>query len=190
VKLVKNKKMSRIGKKPISIPTGVEISIKENVITVKGKKGELTQEIDPTTVTVKIEENIIEVSRLNESKDARSKHGLYRSLIANMIEGVSNGFSKSLEIRGVGYRGSMKGNVLEMNLGFSHPISFEAPAGIEIKFEEKSQNNLTISGIDKQLVGQVAANIREYRKPEPYKGKGIRYTDEYVAIKAGKSASK
>ena len=137
-----------------------------------------------------LEDGVITVSRKGETKEARSRHGLYRSLFANVVEGVLNGFSKTLEIKGVGYRGSVNGNVLELLLGYSHPIKFEIPSEIEIVFQEKSQNILTVSGISKQQVGEVASNIRGYRKPEHYKGKGVRYIDEYVAIKAGKSAAK
>ena len=137
---------------------------------------------------MKLEDGVLTVTRNNDEKITRARHGLYRSLINNLILGVSEGFSKRMEIRGVGYRGSMKGNTLELHLGFSHLVNYEVPAGIDIVFDEKSQNFLTVSGADKQLVGEVSANIRSYKKPEPYKGKGIRYEDEYIAMKAGKSA--
>ncbi len=182
--------MSRIGKLPISIPENVTIEISDDKIKVKGPKGELSLTFEPIYVSIKQEEKTITVTPKNETKEAKSRHGLYRSLIANMIEGVNQGFSKTLEIKGVGYRGSMKGNALEMNLGYSHPISYTLPEGIQINFAEKSQNILTVSGIDKQLVGQVSAEIRSFRKPEPYKGKGIKYQDEIIRRKAGKSVAK
>ena len=181
--------MSRIGKKPITIPENVTVEISDNCITAKGTKGELTQLFDNKFVKIEKKDDMIVVSRFKEDKESRARHGLYRSLISNALEGVKNGFEKKLEIRGVGYRGLVQGNILELNLGFSHPIKYKIPEGIEIEFEEKSQNFLTVSGINKELVGSVAANIRSYRKPEPYKGKGIRYVDEYVARKAGKSAA-
>ncbi len=182
--------MSRIGNSPVVIKDGVQVSVEGNMVTVKGPKGELKQEFDPAYVSVKVEEGVLTVSPVDKSKTSRSRHGLYRSLINNMVEGVTEGFSKTLEINGVGYRAAMKGNVLEMQLGYSHPVLFDIPQELTLQFEEKSQNVFTISGIDKQLVGQVAANIRAKRKPEPYKGKGIKYIDERVARKAGKSAKK
>ena len=182
--------MSRIGKKPITIPQDVEISIQGNIFSVKGPKGTLTQEYEPTLITLKTTEDTLIVDRKNDSKPARARHGLYRSLAQNLILGVTNGFSKTLEIRGVGYRATLKDQLLEMNLGFSHPIKFKIPKGIEIKFDEKNANIFIVHGIDKQLVGQVCANIRKFKKPEPYKGKGIRYIDEHVRQKAGKSAKK
>ncbi len=182
--------MSRIGKKPITVPAGTTVEIKSDMIIAKGAKGELTQTFDPKFVTVKLDGDIITVERLSEDKETRARHGLFRSLIANTIEGVTNGFEKKLEIRGVGYRGNIQGQNLELNLGFSHPIKYTVPDGIKVEFEEKSQNFLTVSGISKERVGAVAAHIRSYRKPEPYKGKGVRYVDEHVIIKAGKSAAK
>ena len=182
--------MSRIGKKPVSVPSNVEVSIEADILKVKGPKGELTVPFESTYVSFSKEEDFISVTRANDTKPARARHGLYRSLLANAIEGVINGFAKSLEIKGVGYRGALKGSGIEFQLGFSHPILFELPEGITVEFDKKNANLLTISGISKQLVGQVAANIRALRKPEPYKGKGIRYTDEYVVRKAGKSAAK
>ncbi len=181
--------MSRIGKKPITIPEGVTVEISDNSVTAKGAKGELTQPFDNKFVKVETKDDTIVVSRFNDTKESRARHGLYRSLISNTLEGVKNGFEKKLEIRGVGYRGSVQGNILELNLGFSHPVKHQIPEGIEVKFDEKSQNFFTVFGINKELVGSVAANIRSYKKPEPYKGKGIRYVDEYVARKAGKSAA-
>lgn len=182
--------MSRIGKKPVVVPEGVEISVNGNLVTVKGAKGQLTQNFEDNFVTVELGEGELKVARKNDSKPARARHGLYRSLIQNLIYGVTDGFSKTMEIKGVGFRAALKGKILEMQLGFSHPINFNIPDGIDVVFDEKIQTIFTISGIDKQLVGQVAANIRSFRKPEPYKGKGIRYIDERVARKAGKSAKK
>ncbi len=182
--------MSRIGKKPVSVPSNVEISIEADVLKVKGPKGELTVSFEPAYVSFAQEEGLISVTRADDTKPARARHGLYRSLLANAIEGVVNGFSKSLEIKGVGYRGALKGAGVEFQLGFSHPIQFDLPEGVTVEFDKKNINLFTVSGINKQLVGQAAANIRALRKPEPYKGKGIRYTDEHVVRKAGKSASK
>ncbi len=181
--------MSRVGNKPVVIPEGVEVQLSDNVLTAKGPKGELSQSFEPAYVEVKIEGNEILVSRKNETKEAKSRHGLYRSLFENIVVGVKTGFSKSLEVRGVGYRVNPKGKALEFNLGYSHSITYDLPEGVEVKFDEQNQNIFTLSGADKQLVGQTAANIRKLRKPEPYKGKGIRYSDEHVIIKAGKSAS-
>lgn len=182
--------MSRIGKLPVIIPEKVEIQIQDSSVEVKGPKGTLKCHYEPEYVQVKKEENQIIVSPQNETQSARSRHGLYRSLIHNLIEGVTNGFSKKLEIKGVGYRAALKGKILELNLGYSHPISFDIPEGIDITFDEKSQTNFTISGIDKQKVGQTAAIIRSFRKPEPYKGKGIHYEGEYILRKVGKSVAK
>jgi len=181
--------MSRIGKKIIVVPEGVEITITDGVFTAKGKHGELSQKFETQYVSVKQDGAELQVDRKNDTKEARSRHGLYRSLFQNLVTGVSEGFEKSLEVRGVGYRVAQKGQILEFNLGYSHPISFDLPEGIKVTFEEKNQNIFTLSGPDKQLVGQVASKIRELRKPEPYKGKGIRYTDEHIVLKAGKSAA-
>lgn len=184
--------MSRIGIQPIPIVDGVKFSIDaDNVVTIKGKKGEDTLKIHPN-ISVKKQENEILVSRNSETKTDRSLHGLYRSLLNNMVIGVSEGYSKELEIIGVGYRASYSGNVLELSLGFSHPIFFVPPDDIEIEVDTKKRKNPTVivSGINKELVGQVAAKIRSLRPPEPYKGKGIRYVDEWVRRKAGKSAAK
>ena len=175
--------MSRIGKNPITIPAGVDVKLDGNVITVKGAKGTLTQKIRQE-ITVKIEGNEIVVARINDEKTARSLHGLTRTLIANMIEGVSNGFKKELEINGIGYRAEVKGNALWMKIGFSHDVTMKAPEGITV---EVNGNKVTISGADKQKVGQFAAEIREKRPPEPYKGKGIKYVDEYIRRKEGKA---
>jgi large subunit ribosomal protein L6 len=182
--------MSRIGNSPITITEGVAATLEGNVVSVKGKLGELSQEID-TAVTVKIDGDTITLSRESDNKDHRSLHGLYRALIANMIEGVTKGFSKKLEFRGVGYRASVAGNALDISTGYSHNIVFEIPKELKVTAEtEKGKAPVvTVSGIDKQLVGAYAARVRAERKPEPYKGKGIRYVDEYVRKKAGKTAA-
>lgn len=182
--------MSRIGNSPITITEGVTATLEGNVVSVKGKLGELSQEID-TAVTVKIDGSTITLSRESDNKDHRSLHGLYRALIANMIEGVTNGFSKKLEFRGVGYRAAVAGNALDISTGYSHNIVFEIPSELKVTAEtEKGKAPVvTVSGVDKQLVGAYAARVRAERKPEPYKGKGIRYVDEYVRKKAGKTAA-
>ena len=184
--------MSRIGKQPVTLREGVEFSIDaDNVITVKGKKGTNTLQVHPA-ITVEQQDGEILVKRSTDNRSDRSLHGLTRSLIDNMIIGVTEGYSKKLEIIGVGFRASLNGDVLELNLGFSHPIYFVPPEGIDVEVDTKSSKNpiLIISGISKELVGQVAAKIRSLRPPEPYKGKGIRYVGEYVRRKAGKSAAK
>ena len=178
--------MSRIGKAPIELPSGVEVTTEGNVVVVKGPKGSLRQEIDPR-VSLSIDDGVVSVFRDNDDREVRALHGLYRALIANMVVGVSAGYSKELQAVGVGYRGSLKGNTLELQVGYSHPVSIEAPEGIT--FEVPEPTKFIVSGIDKQLVGQVAANIRAVRPPEPYKGKGIRYADEYVRRKAGKAGA-
>jgi len=182
--------MSRIGNSPITITEGVTATLEGNVVSVKGKLGELSQEID-TAVTVKIDGDTITLSRESENKDHRSLHGLYRALIANMIEGVTKGYSKKLEFRGVGYRAAVAGNALDISTGYSHNIVFEIPSELKVTAEtEKGKAPVvTVSGVDKQLVGAYAARVRAERKPEPYKGKGIRYVDEYVRKKAGKTAA-
>ncbi len=182
--------MSRIGKMPVALPENVEFRLEGDVITVKGPKGQLTLTIEPEFVEVVKSDGQLQVSRKADTKPAKARHGLYRSLLQNMVEGVTNGFTKAMEIRGVGYRAALQGRNMELSLGYSHLVKFALPDGVEIKFAEKSQTLFTISGIDKQLVGQVAAKIRSFRKPEPYKGKGIRYADEKVVKKAGKSAAK
>lgn len=179
--------MSRVGNSPITIPSGVTVTISGNDIAVKGQKGELNQSFESEFVEIKVDGDQATVNRFNDAKSSRARHGLYRSLLNNMVEGVTSGFSKSLEVRGVGYRVAHKGSALEFNLGFSHPVVFELPSAVEVKFDEKNNNIFTLSSIDKQLLGQVASNIRALKKPEPYKGKGIRYTDEHVSLKAGKS---
>ena len=176
--------MSRIGKNPIIIPAGVDVKLDGNVLTVKGAKGTLTQKIRQE-ITVKIEGTEIVVTRINDEKTARSLHGLTRTLIANMVEGVSNGFTKTLEVNGIGYRAQKQGNNLVMNLGFSHQVIMPEIEGISI--EVPNPNLVVVSGPDKQVVGQFAAEIREKRPPEPYKGKGIRYQGEYVRRKEGKA---
>ncbi len=177
--------MSRIGKAPITVPSGVEVRIDGSSITVKGPKGELTREL-PEQITVSQDEGVLTVERANDERKSRALHGLVRSLVANMVTGVSEGFRKELDIVGVGYRAAAKGkDGLELSLGFSHPVVVTAPAGIE--FNVPQPTRIEVLGIDKQLVGQVAADIRAWRKPEPYKGKGIRYVDEYVRRKAGKA---
>ena len=181
--------MSRIGKLPIPIPTDVTVTIKDTEVTVKGKKGELTFTHHPN-LKVELIDNKILVTRPDDSKENRSLHGTSRAIIANMVEGVTNGFKKQLEVRGVGYRFKISGKKLTLSLGFSHPIDFEIPEGITITADEENKNLMTIDGINKQLVGETAAQIREYRKPEPYKGKGVRYLGEHVTIKQGKKAAK
>lgn len=175
--------MSRIGKQPITIPSGVTITVDEHAILVKGPKGELSQFTMPEII-VKIDGETLTVSRINDEKEPRSKHGLMRTLISNMIIGVTKGFEKKLEITGVGFRVALAGTSLKMNLGFSHEVVYNLPEGIQAKVE---QNTITISGVSKQLVGQVAAEIRALKKPEPYKGKGIQYVGERVLRKSGKS---
>src|SRR5215510_4586079 len=177
--------MSRIGRKPIAIPDGVEIDVKPGTVSVKGPKGELNQQVS-REMQVAIDDGTLTVARPTDRGEHRALHGLTRSLIANMVEGVTDGFEKRLEIQGVGYRAQLKGKNLEMALGYSHPVAIEAPDGIE--FEVPQPTEIVVRGIDKQLVGQVAADIRKRRPPEPYKGKGIRYQDEHVARKVGKRA--
>jgi len=182
--------MSRIGKLPISVPSGVDISVsKGNIVTVKGPKGELKQQID-ADLGVGIEDGVLKVTRPTNQKRHRAMHGLYRSLINNMIEGVSNGYTKTLELVGVGYRASNTGNLLELALGYSHPVMFFVPSDVKVETKtEKGKNpQVILSGIDKQLIGQVAAKIRAFRKPEPYKGKGVRFLGEEIRRKAGKTA--
>jgi large subunit ribosomal protein L6 len=177
--------MSRIGKAPITVPSGVEVRIAGSSITVKGPKGELTREL-PEQITVSQDEGVLTVERVNDERKSRALHGLVRSLVANMVTGVSEGFRKDLDIVGVGYRAATKSSSeLELSLGFSHPVLVKAPEGIE--FNVPQPTRIEVLGIDKQLVGQVAADIRAWRKPEPYKGKGIRYVDEHVRRKAGKA---
>lgn len=176
--------MSRIGKMPVSVPSGVEVSVSGQRVSVKGPKGTLQRDFHEK-VSVTVEDGQALVARADETREARALHGLSRALLANMVTGVSDGFRRELEIIGVGYRATLKGSDLEMQLGFSHSVPFAAPAGIT--FEVPEQTKIVISGIDKEQVGQVAANIRKIRPPEPYKGKGIRYSGEQVRRKAGKA---
>ena len=176
--------MSRIGRKPINIPAGVEVKLDNGVIMVKGPKGTLTKNIHPN-MAVAIEEGVITVTRPNDEKENRALHGLTRSLIFNMVEGVTNGFKKELEVNGVGYRVQKQGKNLVMNLGYSHQVTVSDTEDITI--EAPAQNKIIISGIDKQKVGQFAAQVREKRPPEPYKGKGIKYADEHIRRKEGKA---
>ena len=175
--------MSRIGKLPIVVPNGVTITVDPDKIIIKGQKGELTL-AHQNGINVKVADNQVVVSRQNEDDKVRAAHGLQRTLINNAILGVTEGFEKKLEVNGVGYRLNGGGQNLEMHLGFSHPVKYTAPAGIDLKVEKM---NITVSGIDKQLVGQVAADIRAFKKPEPYKGKGIKYADETIIRKVGKA---
>jgi large subunit ribosomal protein L6 len=177
--------MSRIGRKPIPVPSTVTITVEPELVTVKGPKGELSERVN-RDITVAQEGEEIVVSRPTDRGEHRALHGLTRSLVANMVEGVTNGFQKSLEIQGVGYRAVLKGKDLELALGYSHPVPIPAPDGIE--FEVPQPTRVVVKGISKQLVGETAANIRKQRPPEPYKGKGIRYEGEYVARKVGKRA--
>lgn len=183
--------MSRIGKMPIPLPKGVTAEVKKGEVKVKGPKGELWQDVDPD-IEVAVEDGTIEVRRPTEQKRHRAMHGLYRSLIANMVQGVSDGYKRELELIGVGYRAQLNGDILELGLGFSHPIFFIAPQGIKLSVAQERGKNIiiTIEGSDKQMVGQVSAKLRSLRPPEPYKGKGIRYTDEFVRRKAGKTAAR
>ena len=177
--------MSRIGNKPVQIPDGVTVSVGPGRVTVNGPKGELSQEIDQA-MTVEIDDGVLTVSRPTDRGPHRALHGLTRSLIANMVEGVTTGFEKKLQIQGVGYRAKPSGKNLELSLGYSHPVSMEAPEGIE--FEVPQPTEVIVRGIDKQMVGEIAARIRRQRPPEPYKGKGVRYADEQVRRKVGKRA--
>jgi large subunit ribosomal protein L6 len=176
--------MSRIGKMPVTVPAGVEVKVDGSTVTVKGPKGELTREFD-SMMSIAVEGTEVVVSRPDDSREAKSLHGLTRTLISNMVEGVSNGYQKKLQLVGVGYRAALKGKDLEMQLGYSHPVLMECPEGIT--FEVPSQTEIVVNGISKEQVGQVAANVRAWRKPEPYKGKGIRYEGEHVRRKVGKA---
>lgn len=176
--------MSRIGKEPIEIPKGVDVKVAGATVTVKGPGGVLTRETH-SEVSVVVEAGLVKVTRSGDNRIARSMHGLTRTLIANMIKGVSEGFVKKLEIVGVGYKAAAQGSTLTLNLGYSNPIKYELPKGVSVAIEK--QTSLEIKGADKQLIGQVAAEIRAFRKPEPYKGKGIKYADEHIRRKAGKA---
>lgn len=177
--------MSRIGKQPVPVPSGVDVTIEGQTLTVKGPKGELSQTFSEL-MTITVEDGNVVVARPDDSREAKSLHGLTRTLISNMVTGVSDGYAKNLEIVGVGYRAALKGTDLELALGFSHPVIITPEPGIS--FEVPAPNRITVRGIDKQRVGQVAADIRKWRKPEPYKGKGVRYEGEYVRRKLGKAA--
>ncbi|WP_079504256.1 50S ribosomal protein L6 [Mesobacillus jeotgali] len=176
--------MSRVGKKPIEIPAGVTVTLDNNQVTVKGPKGELSRTFH-SDIEIKVEENVINISRPTENKEHRALHGTTRAVLANMVEGVSKGFERGLELVGVGYRASKQGNKLVLNVGYSHPVEIEAEKGLEI--EVPSNTKIVIKGTDKERVGALAANIRDVRPPEPYKGKGIRYEGEYVRRKEGKT---
>ncbi len=178
--------MSRVGRKPIAIVPGVKVERQQQTVVVKGPKGELSATVHPS-IGVEIKDNQIQFSRSSDLKQYRALHGLWRALVQNMIVGVTTGYQKKLELVGVGYRAEMKGKKLQLQLGFSHPILFQPPDGVTI--EAPTQTNITISGIDKQLVGLVAAKIRSFRPPEPYKGKGVKYEGEYIRRKAGKAAA-
>jgi large subunit ribosomal protein L6 len=178
--------MSRIGKKPVAIPKGVDIALKGDLLTVIGPKGELKLQVHPN-VKMNVENDHIAVSVAGENRELRSLHGLFRVLIDNMVTGVTQGFEKALEIVGVGYRAELKGRTAVFHLGYSHPINFELPQGIDAKIE---RTKIVLTGVDKELLGMTAAKIRSFRKPEPYKGKGIRYADEIIRRKAGKAGAK
>jgi large subunit ribosomal protein L6 len=177
--------MSRIGKKPIPVPAGVEVDIRPGTVSVKGPKGSLEERISPD-ITVVSEDGVLRVSRPSDRSDHRALHGLTRSLVANMVVGVTDGYERRLEIQGVGYRAALRGNDLEMQLGFSHPVKVAAPEGIT--FEVPAPTQVIVRGISKQRVGEIAAQIRKWRPPEPYKGKGVRYEGERVQLKVGKRA--
>ena len=183
--------MSRVGNSPILIPEGVNVLLQDGVVTVKGKLGELTQDIDVNIIAISIQENEIVLTRDKNNKESRSLHGLYRSLIANMIHGVSEGYEKKLELVGVGYKATNQGQKLDLSVGFSHNIIFDIPEEVKLSTEMvKGEPPVVIlNSIDKQLIGLIAAKIRSFRKPEPYKGKGIRYAGEYIRRKAGKTAA-
>ncbi|HWQ76397.1 MAG TPA: 50S ribosomal protein L6 [Syntrophomonas sp.] len=179
--------MSRIGRKPITRPDNVKINIADNIITVEGPKGVLTQQI-PQDITIELMDDKLQVNRPSDDANHRALHGLTRALVANMVHGVSEGFEKKLELVGVGYRAQLQGSKLVINIGFSHPVEVEPPQGIV--FEVPAPTKITVKGIDKQLVGNTAAHIRAIRKPEPYKGKGIKYEGEFIRRKAGKAGAK
>ena len=179
--------MSRVGLKPIQLPKGVEVHVEGTTARVKGPKGELVQHV-PSLIAVQVEDGVVRCTRPNDEPKTRAAHGLVRALINNQVKGVSEGFSRKLSIVGVGYKAEAKGKVLALTLGYSHPVEFQVPEGIQVTTPDPT--SIVVSGIDKQKVGQVAAEIRNYREPEPYKGKGVRYDDEVIHRKAGKSAAK
>ncbi len=180
--------MSRIGRKPVAIPSGVTVTVTGNKVAVKGSKGELSYEHLPL-IAVTVEGSEVVIARTEESKAARERHGLTRALIQNMVTGVTDGYEKKLEVIGVGFKTAVKGQTLTLNIGFSHPVDFAIPQGVTITQDEKNKNILIIRGIDRQMVGQAASDIRALKPPEPYKGKGIRYSDEQVRRKVGKAAT-
>ncbi|MBN2653966.1 MAG: 50S ribosomal protein L6 [Nitrospirae bacterium] len=180
--------MSRIGKQPVAIPNNVNVEIKHSSVKVKGPKGELTHTC-PHGITVAVDDNKVIVNRTSEIKSVRALHGLTRSLLANMVGGVSEGYKRVLEITGVGYRAQVKGKSILFNIGYSHPVEFELPSGITAAIDDK-QTTITLTGIDKQLIGQAAANIRGIRPPDAYKGKGVRYAGQRIKLKAGKTGKK
>lgn len=185
--------MSRIGLAPINLPDGVEINISpEKVVTVKGPKGELTDNFASEKINIKVEDNVITLERLTEEKEVKAKHGLFRALINNMVVGVTEGYKKEQELVGVGYRANVQGQKLELMVGYSHPIVFEIPKEVKVSAETAKGKSptITLESADKHLIGQVAAKIRSFRKPEPYKGKGIRFKGEHIRRKAGKAAGK
>ncbi|MBE9008807.1 50S ribosomal protein L6 [Pseudanabaenaceae cyanobacterium LEGE 13415] len=179
--------MSRIGKRPITIPAKVTVTVNGQEVVVKGPKGELSRVL-PSGVTVETQDSTVNVNRVNDSRMARERHGLCRTLVANMVEGVSNGFSRRLEIQGVGYRAAVQGKNLNLSMGYSHPVLIEPPDGVQ--FQVENNTNVIVTGIDKEIVGNTAAKIRSVRPPEPYKGKGIRYQGEVVRRKVGKTGGK
>jgi large subunit ribosomal protein L6 len=183
--------MSRVGNAAINLPEGVSVTLDKNTVNVKGPKGELSQAIDPD-ITFKVEDGVVTVDRPTEQKRHKALHGLYRSLVNNMVIGVSNGYKKEMELVGVGYKAAVQGNVLELNLGYSHSIYFALPEEVKVSAETVKGKNpiVTVEGIDKQLVGAVSAKIKSFRKVEPYKGKGIRFVGEHIRRKAGKTAAK
>jgi len=179
--------MSRIGKQPIEIPAGVKVSIDNQSVSVTGPKGTLSRTL-LDTVSIDLNDKLLTVTRVDDSINARAAHGLSRTLVSNMVIGVTKGFERALEINGVGYRAEVKGDVLNLSLGYSHPINFQLPTGITVDVDKMTK--LLVKGIDKELVGQTAAKIREFRSPEPYKGKGVKYADETILRKAGKTGKK
>jgi len=179
--------MSRVGKEPIDIPHGTKVTVADGVVTAEGPRGKVSQTLLPE-VSVSVEDGVLEVRRTGETRDHRARHGLIRALLANAVHGVTVGFKKDLEIHGVGYRAELRGQTLHLTLGYSHPVVFPIPEGIELQVDEKA-GKIAVQGADKQQVGQVAANIRSLRKPEPYKGKGIKYADEIIRRKVGKAGA-
>ncbi|MEE9393782.1 MAG: 50S ribosomal protein L6 [Planctomycetota bacterium] len=179
--------MSRVGKKPVAIIDGVTVSVSAGVVTVKGSKGELKQPFDHHAIDIEVADGEVRVTRKNDLKSVRAKHGLYRALVQNMIDGCAKGFERKLEINGVGYQAKAAGKKLTLQIGFCHPVEFDVPAGVTV--ETPKNTEILISGPDKQAVGQMAANIRRVRPPEPYKGKGIKYSDEIIRRKAGKTVA-